>query len=126
MGAKHYLQFFAISIIYRICIIQFVEGNYWREKAKAYTTKIEDMEAVRGNIFDANGSLLATSLPFYEIAMDINAPSITDKSFNNNRDSLAYLLNNLFQDKSTKEYINEINSNKYVFFVFQRLIAFFK
>lgn len=38
--------------------------------------------------------------------MDINAPSITDKSFNNNRDSLAYLLNNLFQDKSTKEYIN--------------------
>ena len=98
--------FFAISIIYRICIIQFVEGNYWREKAKAYTTKIEDMEAVRGNIFDANGALLATSLPFYEIAMDINAPSITDKSFNNNRDSLAYLLNNLFQDKSTKEYIN--------------------
>lgn len=97
---------FAISIIYRICIIQFVEGKYWLEKAKAYTTKIEDMEAVRGNIFDANGSLLATSLPFYEIAMDINAPSITDKSFNNNRDSLAYLLNNLFQDKSTKEYIN--------------------
>jgi cell division protein FtsI/penicillin-binding protein 2 len=47
--------FFAISIIYRICIIQFVEGNYWLEKAKAYTTKIEDMEAVRGNIFDANG-----------------------------------------------------------------------
>ena len=98
--------FFAISIIYRICIIQFVEGNYWREKDKAYTTKIEDMEAVCGNIFDANGALLATSLPFYEIAMDINAPSITDKSFNNNRDSLAYLLNNLFQDKSTKEYIN--------------------
>lgn len=59
--------FFAISIIYRICIIQFVEGKYWFEKAKAYTTKIEDMEAVRGNIFDANGSLLATSLPFTKL-----------------------------------------------------------
>ena len=47
-------------------------------------TNFTKKQLQESNIFDANGSLLATSLPFYEIAMDINAPSITDKSFNNN------------------------------------------
>jgi cell division protein FtsI (penicillin-binding protein 3) len=100
---------FAFGILYRICVIQFSEGDMWRAKAEAFTTKLEDMEAVRGNIFDANGSLLATSLPYYEIAMDINAPSITNKLYKANRDSLAYLLSNLFHDKSAKDYLKILN-----------------
>ncbi|MDI1356265.1 MAG: penicillin-binding protein [bacterium] len=96
---------FALGILYRICIIQFVEGSEWRSKADAFTTKVEDTEAVRGNIFDASGALLATSLPYYEVAVDINTPSITDKLFRANRDSLAYSLSNLFQDRSQAEYL---------------------
>src|SRR4051812_17778829 len=96
---------FALCILYRICVIQFAEGDMWRGKAKAFTTKIEDMEAVRGNIFDANGALLATSLPYYEVAVDINAPTITDKIFSASRDSLALCLSNLFKDKSQREYL---------------------
>ncbi len=97
--------FFAITILYRICIIQFKEGNKWREKAEAFTTKVFEMEASRGNIFDANGALLATSLPFYEVAVDINAPSIDDKLYKSKKDSLAKCLSNLFKDKSPKEYL---------------------
>lgn len=100
---------FALGILYRICVIQFVEGDKWREKAEALTTKVEDMEAVRGNIFDANGALLATSLPYFEVAMDINAPSITDKIYKSNRDSLSFLLSKLFHDKSPKEYLKILN-----------------
>lgn len=100
---------FAISILYRICIIQFAEGAYWREKAEAFTTKVEDMEAVRGNIFDANGALLATSLPYYEVAIDINTPSNTDKYFRANRDSLALQLSELFHDKGPREYLKILN-----------------
>jgi cell division protein FtsI (penicillin-binding protein 3) len=96
---------FALTILYRICIIQFKEGDEWREKAEAFTTKVFEMEASRGNIFDANGALLATSLPFYEVAVDINAPSIDDKLFKSKKDSLAKCLSNLFKDKSTKEYL---------------------
>jgi cell division protein FtsI (penicillin-binding protein 3) len=91
--------------LYRICVIQFKEGDEWREKAEAFTTKVFEMEASRGNIFDANGALLATSLPFYEVAVDINAPSIDDKLFKSKKDSLAKCLSNLFKDKSTKEYL---------------------
>lgn len=101
---------FAFAILYRISIIQFKEGAMWREKAAAFTTKLEDMEAVRGNIFDANGALLATSLPYYEVAVDINAPSITDKLYRSNRDSLAFCLSNLFGDKSAREYLKILNN----------------
>ena len=100
---------FALGILYRICVIQFVEGDKWREKAEALTTKVEDMEAVRGNIFDANGALLATSLPYFEVAMDINAPSITDKIYKSNRDSLSFLLSKLFRDKTPKDYLKILN-----------------
>ncbi len=100
---------FALGILYRICVIQFAEGQIWRDKAEAFTTKVEDMEAVRGNIYDANGALLATSLPYYEVAVDINAPSITDKLYKSNRDSLAISLSNLFHDKSTNDYLKILN-----------------
>lgn len=104
-----FMCLFALGILYRICVIQFVEGQYWRDKAEAFTTKVEDMEAVRGNIFDANGALLATSLPYYEIAVDINTPGVTEKFYKANRDSLSLLLSNLFGDKSEQEYRKILN-----------------
>lgn len=88
-----------------MCVIQFSEGEKWRSKAEEFTTKVFEIEAVRGNIFDVNGNLLATSLPYYEIGVDINAPSITKKLFNEKKDSLALMLSNLFKDKSEKEYL---------------------
>lgn len=104
-----FMCLFALGILYRICVIQFAEGEEWRNKAEAFTTRLMEMEAVRGNIFDANGALLATSLPYYEIAVDINAPSITDKLYKENRDSLALALSNLFHDKTKKEYLKILN-----------------
>lgn len=101
---------FALTIFYRICVIQFKEGDKWKAKAESLTTKVFETEAVRGNIFDANGNLLATSLPYYEIGVDINAPSIDDKLFNSKKDSLAFLLSDLFKDKSKKEYLRILKS----------------
>ncbi len=96
---------FALTILYKIFVIQFEEGDKWRAKAESITTKVVEQEAVRGNIFDANGNLLATSLPYYEVAVDVNAPGIDKKTFNDNKDSLAYKLSELFNDKSKKEYL---------------------
>lgn len=95
---------FALGILYRICVIQFLEGKEWRDKAQAFTTSLVSIQAVRGNIFDVNGALLATSLPYYEIGVDICAPSIDDKLFKSKRDSLAMCLSQLFGDKSEKQY----------------------
>ena len=96
---------FALSIFYKMCIIQFKEGAEWKAKAEAFNTQIHEIQAVRGNIFDINGNLLATSLPYYEIAVDINAPSIDKKLFESKIDSLGFMLADLFKDKSAKQYI---------------------
>ena len=95
---------FALSIFYKMCVIQFKEGDVWKAKAEAFNTRVFEIEAVRGNIFDINGNLLATSLPYYEIAVDINAPSIDKKLFESKVDSLGFLLSSLFKDKSAKLY----------------------
>lgn len=95
---------FAIAIVYRIVNVQFVEGDKWREKAKQLTMVYVDIEAARGNIFDVNGNLLATSLPYYEVGMDVNAPSILPDTFRKYATPLAEDLANLFKDKTAKEY----------------------
>lgn len=95
---------FALSIFYKMCVIQFKEGAEWKAKAEAFNTQVHEIQAVRGNIFDINGNLLATSLPYYEIAVDINAPSIDKKLFESKIDSLGFMLADLFKDKSAKQY----------------------
>ncbi|HET6225251.1 MAG TPA: penicillin-binding protein [Bacteroidia bacterium] len=95
---------FGVAIISRVIIIQFVQGDEWRAKAESMSTRFFNIEAVRGNIYDANGSMLATSLPYYEVGMDVNTEAITKEIFNNNIDSLAWCLSNLFKDKSKNEY----------------------
>jgi len=100
-----FLCVFAISIFYKMCVIQFKEGAEWKAKAEAFNTQVHEIQAVRGNIFDINGNLLATSLPYYEVAVDINAPSIDKKLFEAKVDSLGTMIADLFKDKSAKQYI---------------------
>jgi cell division protein FtsI (penicillin-binding protein 3) len=99
-----FMVVFALSIVYRIVLVQFVQGDMWKEKAKQLTTMYHDIEATRGNIFDVNGNLLATSLPYYEVGMDVNAPSIVADTFNKYVDSLAYRLAETFKDKEKRDY----------------------
>ncbi len=96
---------FALFILGKIFIVQFVEGETWKAKAKSLTTEYFDIEAVRGNIFDSEGNLLATSLPYYEVGMDVNTEYITDQIFNSSVDSLAICFSNMFKDKSTRDYV---------------------
>lgn len=95
---------FAFAIVYRIVDIQIIQGEYWKEKADKLSTEYREIEATRGNIFDVNGNLLATSLPYYEVAVDINAPSISKDTFNKYVDSLAISLSLLYPEKSKKHF----------------------
>ncbi|MDP1746384.1 MAG: cell division protein, partial [Bacteroidota bacterium] len=99
-----FICLFGFAIIYKVCVIQFSEGEEWRSKSKNFSTKLFDIEAIRGNIYDNNGILLATSLPYYEVGMDVNTDAITKDIFYDNVDSLAYSFSKMFQDRSQKEY----------------------
>ncbi|SEH86211.1 cell division protein FtsI (penicillin-binding protein 3) [Paenimyroides aquimaris] len=64
-----------IAIFTKMSIIQFKEGEHWRSKADSLTIKDEIIPANRGNIYSADGSLLATSIPKYTVYFDPMSPS---------------------------------------------------
>lgn len=98
----------AAGIIFRIAKIQYVEGETWRSMGETLGMKVMNVKATRGNIYADNGSLLATSLPFYRLAMDPHLAS--DGLYKNTIDSLCFLLSRFYGDLSPTQYKRKINS----------------
>jgi cell division protein FtsI (penicillin-binding protein 3) len=96
---------FALAVFAKLCDVQFRQGHKWVAMADSLSTKEFEIEATRGNIYSVDGSLLATSVPEYELRMDLFAGGIQDdKLFNSKVDSLAMKLSSFFKDKSAKDY----------------------
>ncbi|MDQ3051768.1 MAG: cell division protein, partial [Bacteroidota bacterium] len=99
-----FICIFGAAIVGRIWHLQFVEGDSWRAKADSLTTRLNKIEPARGNIYTSDGSLLATSVPIYDLRVDMLSESITKEIFNNNIDSLSICLSQLFKDRPASEY----------------------
>ncbi|NLR90748.1 MULTISPECIES: penicillin-binding protein [Flammeovirga] len=92
----------AVAIIVRISDLQFVEKDRWEKAGIANRVKIRRVDATRGNILADDGSLLATSIPFYKLAFDPMVAS--DSVFLKGVDSLSYQLSRYFKEKSKSQY----------------------
>jgi cell division protein FtsI (penicillin-binding protein 3) len=68
----------AIAITVKLTNIQWVEGEYYRKLAKERSVKNFIIPANKGNIYSADGSLLATSIPNYDVRFDAVAPKSAD------------------------------------------------
>lgn len=99
---------FGVAIVGKALHIQLVEGGDLKKKVLSRTLKDKSIEAVRGNIYSSDGSLLATSIPIYEVRFDPNADAITDALFDEKVDTLAWSLSDLFKDRSPASYIKEL------------------
>ncbi len=97
---------FALAIVYKIGVIQFVEGEKWNALAAQIGLQYREVEATRGNILSDNGSLMATSIPFYRLALDPSRASA--ELLNDNLDSLADNLSAFFGDASATSYKRKI------------------
>ncbi|TDG35142.1 PASTA domain-containing protein [Pedobacter changchengzhani] len=96
---------FALAVFLRLGQVQYVQGHKWKAMADSLSTKYMKVEATRGNIYSNDGSLLATSVPEYELRMDMYAGGIQNKDvFNEKVDSLGMKLAEFFKDKTAKEY----------------------
>lgn len=84
----------AAAIVLKLTNIQWVHGAHYRELGKKHDIKIFELPANRGNIYSADGSLLATSVPIYEVRFDAVSP--TDKDFNLNVKPLSDSLSKMF------------------------------
>jgi cell division protein FtsI (penicillin-binding protein 3) len=98
-----YLGFFvlAMAILFKILYLQTIKGDELRQKAEDLMLKYVTIEPNRGDIYATGGKgLLATSVPYYEIRMDLNSSAMEDVVFSQGIDSLSYQLSRLFHDKS--------------------------
>ncbi len=74
--------------------IQFVDGVKYRELAEKNTVKNFLIPANRGNVYADDGSLLATSVPKYDIRFD--AVTVSSEDFKENLDPLCEGLSKMF------------------------------
>ena len=79
-------------LFYKAARISIVEGEQWRNMGDSLYLKYVPILADRGDILAADGSLMTTSLPFFDLHMDFKAEGLREDIFRNNVDSLAYYL----------------------------------
>lgn len=81
-----------LVIAVRLFTLSVTHAAAWRKKADEQFLRWVDAPSDRGNIVADDGSLLATSLPFFDVHFDAKAEGMTDELFNANVDSLSFLL----------------------------------
>lgn len=96
----------ACAIIWQIADLQFTKKEKYLSISREQSTKWREIQASRGNIYAEDGSLLATSIPKYEIRMDTRVESVTNDFFRNNVEELANKLSAKFSDRSPAEWKN--------------------
>jgi cell division protein FtsI (penicillin-binding protein 3) len=95
---------FALLVLVKIVYLQFIDDDRWKEQSEATRVKNVKIQPHRGDIYSDDMRLLASSVPYYEIRMDLLTPYITNSVFANKVDSLALCLSRLFKDRSKSEY----------------------
>jgi cell division protein FtsI (penicillin-binding protein 3) len=97
---------FALLIVYKLFSVQYIEGEKYRALAQSRTIKEVVVKANRGSIYADDGSLLATSVPKYDIRFD--AVTVSKKNFNEGLKSLCDSLSGLL-GKSSGYYVSKLN-----------------
>lgn len=114
----------AFGVVFKLFVIQFVDGDKYRALADKRTVKDFEIPANRGNVYSADGSLLATSIPKYDIRID--AIQAKDAVFEKYINALADSLH-AYKKKPASYYKNEIRKarkNKNRYFLLARNISY--
>lgn len=100
-----FIVLLAFAVVFKLFHVQIVQGKKWQNMADSLSTRFVNVEAARGNIYSVDGSLLATSVPEYDLHMDMLAGGIEKSDiFYEKVDSLGFKLSSFFGDKSAKQY----------------------
>jgi len=115
---------FVLAVVFKLVSIQFIQGDEYRALAEKRTIEDFDIPANRGNVYSADGSLLATSIPKYDIRID--AVQAKDATFEKYIGALADSLH-VYKGKPVSYYKNIIRrarKNKNRYFLLARNISY--
>ena len=89
------IALFGLVVVGRILIIQNVDTEKWKLIAKDLKNNTTEIWAKRGNICADDGSILSTSVPYYELRLDLQAPKIRE-IFEKDAEMLAQEMSSFF------------------------------
>ncbi|WP_333908094.1 hypothetical protein [Tenacibaculum finnmarkense] len=88
------MTLFLLFIIFRVIKLQYFDGDKYRKLSLEKTVKNDTIFANRGNVYAADGNLLATSITKYTIRMDavVVKSAVFEKNIRALSDSLSQML----------------------------------
>ena len=112
-----FMTLLLLTIVFRVVDIQYFQGDRYRKLAKDLTQKPFTIQANKGNVYAADGSLLATSMTKFTIRMDVMA--VKKEVFEKRVRELSKSLSG-FLGKSTTYYEKRLRNarkfkNRYLF-----------
>lgn len=99
-----FLLVFAVAIVLRMLGVIFVEGDALLAQSDQQSLRYEETEAIRGNIYSADSSLLAVSVPLFTIRMDLHPDVVCKDTFNRYLRPLCDSLHALYPSKTSTQY----------------------
>ena len=112
-----FITLFLVAIVVRLSNIQIADGEKYRNLSEQLTLRNDTIYANRGNVFSADGSLLATSMSQYEIRMDVVTidKKVFEKEIRNLSKELSKMLGNNVSYWELKIRKARNNNNRYLF-----------
>jgi len=98
----------AILLLVRVIILQYVEKDKWSAMGEKYVYRTDVVPAIRGDILDDNGRLLASSVPYYSIYMDTRSSGMSNEIWSNGLSGLATGLEQLVGERSAASWKTEL------------------
>jgi cell division protein FtsI (penicillin-binding protein 3) len=116
---------FAFLVVFKLVDIQFIQGESYRKLAQKRTIKDVVIPANRGNVYSRNGDLLATSVPKYDLRIDLVTSS--NRNFETFIGPLCDSLSNFFQTSSDDLQIRmrKARENRNRYFLLARNLDYF-
>jgi len=90
----------ALVILTRVYLYATTWGEAYRAQSVKENLRLFDLAANRGDIYDCQMNLLASSVPMYELRIDFGVQTMVDSAFDRQVDELAAGLSDIFPDVS--------------------------
>lgn len=103
------MTLFLLAVIFRVVDIQYFQGEKYKKLSTELTIKQDTIRANKGNVYAADGNLLATSMSKYTIRMDVVA--VDGAVFEKNIAGLSKKLSKMFGN-SSRYYQNKLRTAK--------------
>ncbi|MEO6916705.1 MAG: penicillin-binding protein [Chitinophagaceae bacterium] len=103
----------SLLILGRATYIQQAEGDLWRGRSDSLHQKFVSLPAERGTIYSEDGSMLSTSLPYFDIYIDFGADGLREnkgRRFKEFVSPLSFELANYFKDHTAAFYKKQLEA----------------